>query len=340
MTKRSCISGKKVMKKINISAINNYIFASTCGVIISAVVLLTPSIAYATDSDQLECPDLSNEILKRQNAGTFFKPVETKIEYLKNSLQYTQSLKTLYAEEKKIQKLKDDFNASPAMQHLMKNELHFDHVIKFTTNGNETEFIYNGNSLIAISSRNKATDKKANSRGYKETKEDVLILNDCQISKIAHITTLNYPKQDEIESEVQLVPSALCKDLHKIKRLALAINDDVDDFKYNCQQKGGVIIINDTAKDCKCYHTGKTFDPYAESCGNKQRHITTPSWKIFEKFISDHGGNWQHGTYTRKTYYEIEKKCSEYTQYFEAPESVIKSARGEKSENASKVIQK
>ena len=96
---------KKIMKKIKISAIDSYFFAAISGIIISAIVLLTSSIAYAADADQLECSDLSNEILKRQNAGTFFKPIETKIEYLKDSLEYTQSLKKLYAEEKEIKKI-------------------------------------------------------------------------------------------------------------------------------------------------------------------------------------------------------------------------------------------
>jgi len=327
------------MKKIKISAIDSYFFAAISGIIISAIVLLTSSIAYAADADQLECSDLSNEILKRQNAGTFFKPIETKIEYLKDSLEYTQSLKKLYAEEKEIKKIKDDFNASPAMQHLIKNELHFDHVIIFTANGNETEFIYNGNSLIAISSRNKTTGTKTSNRAYKKIQEDVLILNNCKIEKIAHITTLEHLGHDKVESEIQLVLPALCRDLRKIKRLALTIKDDIDDYKYNCQQQGGTIIINDTGKYCKCYHTGNTFDPYAKSCGNKRRHITTPSWKIFEKFISDHGGEWQQTPYTKKTYYEIEKKCSEYTQYFDTPSSAIKSASKEKSQDASKVIQ-
>ena len=327
------------MKKIKISVRKSHILDFVVGIIISAAILLSSSSVYATASDNFECPDLSNEILKRQNLGTYFKPEGDKTEFSKDSLKYTQSLAKL-DEKDKIKKLKFDFDASPAMQHLLNKDLHFDHVIKFATDGNETEFIYNKNILIAIASRNKATEKKANKPEDNVTTEDVLILNNCKISNISHITSLKDPKDNEAELEIQIVPSTLCKDLHKIKRLAVEINDDVDDFKYNCQQQGGAVILKDAAKFCKCYVTGNTFDPLINSCGLKKRHITTPSWKLFEKFITDHGGKWQKNSYTRKTYYEIKDKCSEYTQYLEIPGSVIKSDGKERSDDAAKVIQK
>jgi len=327
------------MKKIKISTTNSYFSAFVSRIVISSAILLSSTIVHATESDKLECLDLSNEILKRQNSGTFFTPTGDRTEYLKDSFKYTHSLEKL-DEKEKTKKLKDDLGASLAMQLLIKENLHFDHVIKFTTNGQETEFIYKGNTLIAISSRSKATEEKTKRQESNETKvEDVLILNNCKISKIAHITSPKYPRNDDAEIEVQLVPSAVCKDLHTIKRLALAINDDIDEFKYNCQQQGGTVIKSDTGKLCMCFHTGVTFDPLSRPCGFKKRHLTTPSWKIFEKFISDRGGKWQHGPYTRKTYYEIKKKCSEHEGHWDTPDSEIKNNDKNSSDGPSSTLE-
>ncbi|OFZ51491.1 MAG: hypothetical protein A2381_14625 [Bdellovibrionales bacterium RIFOXYB1_FULL_37_110] len=240
---------------------------------------------------------------------------------------------------KKIKELKDNFNASPAMQHLINKNLHFDRVIQFISGGKQTEFIYNGNTLVAIAGRNigkiiySPVDEMEwwllGNRSLITTDEDVLILNNCKISHLAHIGTTKLPDREATYITNSWTP-ALCKNLHLIKPLAVKIKDDADDFKYNCEEQGGEMHKKYDNKKCWCGIAGRYIDTSKEACVGKKRKVKTPPWEIFENFVKKYAEsetnipNLEKRCYTKATYGMIEKKCSEYEGHWDTPDSEIK----------------
>jgi len=167
------------------------------------------------------------------------------------------------------------------------------------------DFLYDVDELVAVLVSN------VDESGKQKLKiEELYEVNDCRISK-ARVAELYISEKNPDETaggKYKYLSYSLCQNLKKIEKVALKIEENVDDHKYNCKAQLG----RDDGHGCFC-HDKTLINPWFETCTkNKKRiEVVKPEWKVFEDFVRDHDSLWGSvREYKRSTYRDIEKNCA------------------------------